>query len=459
MLDNLIHGYFILGHPERLDYDYEHIYALVAYRAAKASGKLTMAGPATVGQSHPQASLMPPERCPATSKKDEGRRGSKTTSPEKSGTELAPALARTKDEGSLQQSKAARRATEHAGFRAATIRKAKKCPVFPRSRFSTQDDLLATMDPTPTNGSVLPAVESSTMKTLFLGGGAYCFQRHMQFAYPGTEVDVAEIDPNVTRANFMATGLPRDTTIKTYWGDARQFVDLHQDTKKYDLIFGDAFNDFSVPWHLTTLEFNEKLKKMLTPNGVYMINIIDAYESDAKANEKAEKEINNIGDQRTRPSRRRSARMRWPGPSLRRVPRRVGQDGEDDVQACVHFRDRLRSRARATRDFVVVASNEELDVKRPGQAARRPQVLQAQQAAIEPRPFDPADEKAIDRRSRDIVLTDDYAPSRTSWPRWPRPAAMIEARYESANAPESRGRPARVLLYAALGSWSFWFPI
>ena len=40
VLDNLIHGYFILGHPERLDYDYEHIYALVAYRAAKASGKV-----------------------------------------------------------------------------------------------------------------------------------------------------------------------------------------------------------------------------------------------------------------------------------------------------------------------------------------------------------------------------------------------------------------------------------
>src|SRR5262249_22190505 len=30
VLDNLIHGYFILNHPERLDYDYEHIYALVA---------------------------------------------------------------------------------------------------------------------------------------------------------------------------------------------------------------------------------------------------------------------------------------------------------------------------------------------------------------------------------------------------------------------------------------------
>ena len=40
VLDNLIHGYFILNHPERLDYDYEHIYALVAYPAAKAGGKV-----------------------------------------------------------------------------------------------------------------------------------------------------------------------------------------------------------------------------------------------------------------------------------------------------------------------------------------------------------------------------------------------------------------------------------
>ena len=129
------------------------------------------------------------------------------------------------------------------------------------------------------------------MTTLFLGGGAYCFQRHMQFAYPGPAVDVAEIDPAVTRANFMATGLPSDTSIQTYWGDARQFVELHQDTKKYDLVFGDAFNDFSVPWHLTTREFNEKIKKMLTPTGVYMINIIDVYESDAEAEVKAQREI------------------------------------------------------------------------------------------------------------------------------------------------------------------------
>ena len=96
MLDNLIHGYFILGHPERLDYDYEHIYALVA----------------PPGRRRPR---------PRTQGKDAAR----TTAP---------------------------------------------------------------------------------LKTLFLGGGAYTFQRYMQHTYPGTEVDVAEIDPAVTNANYMATG-------------------------------------------------------------------------------------------------------------------------------------------------------------------------------------------------------------------------------------------------------------
>ena len=46
-----------------------------------------------------------------------------------------------------------------------------------------------------------------------------------------------------------------------------------------------------MPWHLTTREFNEKIKKMLTPNGVYMINIIDVYESDAHAETAAQKKI------------------------------------------------------------------------------------------------------------------------------------------------------------------------
>src|SRR5438876_9358989 len=100
---------------------------------------------------------------------------------------------------------------------------------------------------------------------------------------------VAEIDPAVTETAHRELYLPDDTPIETRWGDARNTFDrmlAHNEaiarrsaassaTQNYefDFIFGDAFNDFSVPWHLTTLEFNEKINKLLAPSGVYMINI------------------------------------------------------------------------------------------------------------------------------------------------------------------------------------------
>ncbi len=264
---------------------------------------------------------------------------------------------------------------------------------------------------TPENGSVLPNVANSGLKTLFLGGGAYCFQRHMQYAYPGTAVDVAEIDPNVTRANFEATGLPRDTTIQTYWGDARQFVELHQDTKKYDLIFGDAFNDFSVPWHLTTLEFNEKLKKMMTPTGVYMINIIDAYESDERADEKAESEIDKLKTSEQTDARKKRIRADSKAAAYRfggfvgawvRTAKKTFDHvyifGTDDVPG---------KGSRET--FVVVASNQKLDLDELGKRVDDPKFYKYGKLTL-CEPYSAADEKAIDLRSRNIILTDDYAP-------------------------------------------------
>ena len=207
------------------------------------------------------------------------------------------------------------------------------------------------------------------MNTLFLGGGAYCFQRHMQYAYPGTGVDVAEIDTAVTNANWLATGLPKDTPIKTYWGDARQFVELNQDTKQYDLVFGDAFNDFSVPWHLTTREFNDKIKKMLTPNGVYMINIIDVYESDEHAEKSAQKKIDE--EKITDPAEQAKIRAEAlaQGPQLRRFRGSLDQDRQTHFPQRLYLRHRQHPRWGLRETFVVVASMKPLDLEDLG---RRP---------------------------------------------------------------------------------------
>ncbi len=176
----------------------------------------------------------------------------------------------------------------------------------------------------------------------------------MQYAYPGTGVDVAEIDTARDRSQFQATGLPRDTPIKTYWGDARQFVELHQDTKQYDLVFGDAFNDFSVPWHLTTREFNDKIKKMLTPNGVYMINIIDVYETDEHAAKAAQKKIDGDKDEDKIEGKARQDKVREQFlAKARRYGGFVGawtEDRQAHLPQRLYLRDRQRTRTGLARN-------------------------------------------------------------------------------------------------------------
>jgi len=116
-----------------------------------------------------------------------------------------------------------------------------------------------------------------TLKALSIGGGGYTFPRYVEIMYPGSTVEVIEIDPGVTRIAYTHLGLPVTTTIRTYNEDARQFFIRTPAQGDYDLILGDAFNDLSVPYHLTTREFAALVKGFLKPEGLYAVNVIDNY--------------------------------------------------------------------------------------------------------------------------------------------------------------------------------------
>ncbi len=119
------------------------------------------------------------------------------------------------------------------------------------------------------------ARDKTDMKVLFIGGGGYSFSRYLEVTYPQSGIEVLEIDPEVTRAAYSHLGLPENSRIVTYNEDARIFLIDHRPESKYDLVVGDAFNDMSVPYHLTTLECNEEIKAIMAPNGLYMANLID----------------------------------------------------------------------------------------------------------------------------------------------------------------------------------------
>jgi spermidine synthase len=117
------------------------------------------------------------------------------------------------------------------------------------------------------------------LRALFIGGGGYTFPRYMEATYPNSDLDVVEIDPAVTRTAYDQLGLSHNTRIVSYNEDARLFLN-RPPTKAYDLILGDAFNDYSVPYHLTTREFNQRVRAWLAPDGLYMVNMIDGVRRD-----------------------------------------------------------------------------------------------------------------------------------------------------------------------------------
>jgi spermidine synthase len=112
------------------------------------------------------------------------------------------------------------------------------------------------------------------MSALFIGGGGYTFPRYMEAIYPDSQLDVIEIDPGVTQTAYKLLGLKPDTRVVTYNEDARMFLEREPD-RQYDLVMGDAFNDYSVPYHLTTKEFNDRVRAWLAADGFYMVNLID----------------------------------------------------------------------------------------------------------------------------------------------------------------------------------------
>jgi len=123
------------------------------------------------------------------------------------------------------------------------------------------------------------AERQNPSRALFIGGGGYTFPKYMEATYPESELDVVEIDPGVTETAYEQLGLSRDTRIASHNEDARLFL-MRLPTNRYTLIMGDAFNDYSMPYHLTTREFNELVHHWLTPGGLYMVNLIDGTRHD-----------------------------------------------------------------------------------------------------------------------------------------------------------------------------------
>jgi spermidine synthase len=112
------------------------------------------------------------------------------------------------------------------------------------------------------------------LRTLHIGGGGFTFPRYLDVIRPDSSNLVLEIDGVLLDLARSDLGLVTSDRLEVRIGDARTAVRGLPDAD-LDLVIGDAFGGLAVPWHLTTREFVTDVARVLRPEGVYALNVID----------------------------------------------------------------------------------------------------------------------------------------------------------------------------------------
>jgi len=121
---------------------------------------------------------------------------------------------------------------------------------------------------------VVAELADGPLDIAYIGGGGFTLPRYFAAVRPGTTAIVFEIDGELVELVEDELGLVLTDELRVDIGDARLALPDEADGG-YDVVVGDAFGGLSVPWHLTTREFLEEIDRVLSDDGVYVINLID----------------------------------------------------------------------------------------------------------------------------------------------------------------------------------------
>lgn len=105
------------------------------------------------------------------------------------------------------------------------------------------------------------------MLILGMGTGTYALQCRRYF--DNVRVEGVEIDEKITALAREYFELPEDIRVTTY--DGRAF--LNACDKKYDVIMVDAYQDITIPFQMSSVEFFTLVKEHLTEGGVMVVNM------------------------------------------------------------------------------------------------------------------------------------------------------------------------------------------
>ncbi len=114
---------------------------------------------------------------------------------------------------------------------------------------------------------VMAGKEAPDVLILGMGSGTYASQ--IRKYYPEADIIGVEIDQKITDLAYEYFGMPEDIRVETY--DGRAY--LQADGKKYDIIMVDAYQDITIPFQMSSVEFFGLVRDHLKDDGIMVMNM------------------------------------------------------------------------------------------------------------------------------------------------------------------------------------------
>lgn len=116
---------------------------------------------------------------------------------------------------------------------------------------------------------MVPDKNPDSMEVLILGMGTGTYATQCRKYFGDMNIEGVEIDEKITKLSRKYFALPDDINVTTY--DGRAF--LNASDRKYDVIMVDAYQDITIPFQMSSVEFFRLVKSHLNENGVMVVNM------------------------------------------------------------------------------------------------------------------------------------------------------------------------------------------
>ncbi len=116
-----------------------------------------------------------------------------------------------------------------------------------------------------------PFAPSDVHSLAIVGLAAGTIARQYTHVYGDVPIDGIEIDPGIVAAGDKYFEMDTMPNLSVYVEDGRYM--LNKLDKQYTVVGIDAYRPPYIPWHLTTVEFFEEVRRHLTDDGAVVINV------------------------------------------------------------------------------------------------------------------------------------------------------------------------------------------